>query len=249
MSEYANRDHRALGDFYVRHVSALTAENLHSKSAIAGELAFRDAEIARLRADFAALQHAIVGDTGASAIETAHRLRAGMATASRQLGEWAEAMGKTVNERDELRAALEQDAPSGWQLVPMIPTPGMLHAGWLGHDESLAARYRAMLEAAPTAQVGAEPEPVPAPWAAFVQKAHDVDGHCDVVLAADLKQFAAHPALAQREPLSEALVSRGLDDWESDMSCILSPFRAGVRFAERAHGIGTPGGTKGAALT
>ena len=35
----------------------------------------------RLRTDFAALQHALVGDTGASAIETANRLRAALAQA------------------------------------------------------------------------------------------------------------------------------------------------------------------------
>jgi hypothetical protein len=40
-------------------------------------------EIRELRANFAALQHAIVGDTGASAILTAERLRAELA-ASRE---------------------------------------------------------------------------------------------------------------------------------------------------------------------
>ena len=43
----------------------------------AGEVsAAKDAEIAALRADFTALQRAIVGDTGASAILEAGRLRA-----------------------------------------------------------------------------------------------------------------------------------------------------------------------------
>lgn len=41
--------------------------------------AAKDAEIAALRADFAALQRAIVGDTGASAILEAGRLRAEVA--------------------------------------------------------------------------------------------------------------------------------------------------------------------------
>ena len=47
--QYAVRDHMALGEHYVRHVSAMTGEGLHSKSAIAAELAWRDAEIATLR--------------------------------------------------------------------------------------------------------------------------------------------------------------------------------------------------------
>ncbi len=55
-------------------VSEITAlrEQLDHAAAVS---AAKDAEIAGLRADFAALQHAIVGDTGASAILEAGRLR------------------------------------------------------------------------------------------------------------------------------------------------------------------------------
>ena len=42
---YAERDTPALGEFYTRHVMAMTAEGLHAKSAIAAELAYRDANI------------------------------------------------------------------------------------------------------------------------------------------------------------------------------------------------------------
>ena len=42
----------------------------------------------------------------AEAAREIERLRAGMLTAVRQLGEWAEAMGATVDERDQLRAVL-----------------------------------------------------------------------------------------------------------------------------------------------
>jgi len=45
MSEYAERNPIALGDYYTRHVLAMTREGLHSKSQIAEELAFRDMEI------------------------------------------------------------------------------------------------------------------------------------------------------------------------------------------------------------
>ena len=51
--QYAKRDPMALdkqGGYYIRHVMALTREELHAKSAIAAELAWRDAEIDRLKA-------------------------------------------------------------------------------------------------------------------------------------------------------------------------------------------------------
>lgn len=54
--QYADRDHRQLdklGNYYSRHVEAMTAEGLHDKSDIAGELAYRDAEIDRLRRELA----------------------------------------------------------------------------------------------------------------------------------------------------------------------------------------------------
>ena len=50
---YADRDHAAQGEHYMRHIDAMTRENLYRKSAIAGELAHRDIEIARLRAALA----------------------------------------------------------------------------------------------------------------------------------------------------------------------------------------------------
>ena len=53
MSEniYAKRNHEAQGAHYLRHIHRMTVEGLHSKSAIAGELAHRDAEIAALKAE------------------------------------------------------------------------------------------------------------------------------------------------------------------------------------------------------
>jgi len=47
---YPQRDSEALGEFYLMHVSAMTAEGLHSKSDIAAQLAWRDARIAELEA-------------------------------------------------------------------------------------------------------------------------------------------------------------------------------------------------------
>ena len=56
MSEYRERDIDDLGDNYFRHISAMTGEKLHSKSAIAAELAFRDMRIAELEAKVAEQQ-------------------------------------------------------------------------------------------------------------------------------------------------------------------------------------------------
>lgn len=49
---YAERDIMALddaGNYYCKHVSAMTGEKLHSKSDIAAELAHRDYEIDKLK--------------------------------------------------------------------------------------------------------------------------------------------------------------------------------------------------------
>jgi len=48
---YADRDHLAQGNYYLRHVVAMTDESLYRKSAIAGELAHRDMEIDRLNSE------------------------------------------------------------------------------------------------------------------------------------------------------------------------------------------------------
>lgn len=45
---YAKRDPESQGEFYQRHLSAMTAEGLHEKSDIAYELAHRDQVIAAL---------------------------------------------------------------------------------------------------------------------------------------------------------------------------------------------------------
>ena len=52
--QYAERDPCQLdrdGNYYVRHVSAMTREGLYNKSDIAAELGWRDREIDRLRAE------------------------------------------------------------------------------------------------------------------------------------------------------------------------------------------------------
>ncbi|BDQ35886.1 hypothetical protein SYK_02460 [Pseudodesulfovibrio nedwellii] len=54
--QYRERNPMALdkaGNYYCRHVEAMTAESLHDKSDIAAELAVRDMEIDRLRRELA----------------------------------------------------------------------------------------------------------------------------------------------------------------------------------------------------
>jgi len=75
--------------------------------------AAKDAEIAGLRADFTALQRAIVGDTGASAILEAGRLRERVRVLEDALRAMLTHMGMDEDEWnkptfDQARAALEQ---------------------------------------------------------------------------------------------------------------------------------------------
>ena len=58
----------------------------------------------------------------------------------------------------------------------------------------------------------------------------------------------AHPAPAQREPLSEARVREMLNEANIELRSKWACYERGLRDGERAHGI-TPSGTKGAART
>lgn len=60
---YPDIDHPALGELYICHIMAMTAEGLHAKSDIAAQLAWRDAEIAKLRATIMRLTDASEGAT------------------------------------------------------------------------------------------------------------------------------------------------------------------------------------------
>lgn len=51
---YPDVDSIALGEFYTRHVAAMTAEGLHSKAGIAAQLAWRDKQVAELQSALAA---------------------------------------------------------------------------------------------------------------------------------------------------------------------------------------------------
>ena len=60
---YAERDIMQLdkaGNYYCKHIMAMTAEGLHSKSDIAAELAYRDSVIAELEGQLANLEPFVV---------------------------------------------------------------------------------------------------------------------------------------------------------------------------------------------
>lgn len=64
--QYAIRDIMELdkkGDYYIRHVQAMTEEGLHSKSDIAAELAYRDELIARLQKCLSKVMDVASGET------------------------------------------------------------------------------------------------------------------------------------------------------------------------------------------
>lgn len=65
MKQYANRNVIAQGDYYMRHVKAMTAEGLHNKGDIAAELAHRDQLIDELnsaRADLVIAVHGLASN-------------------------------------------------------------------------------------------------------------------------------------------------------------------------------------------
>ena len=51
VKHYAERNAEDLGQVFMDHLMAMTAEQLHRKSAIAAELAYRDQRIAQLEAE------------------------------------------------------------------------------------------------------------------------------------------------------------------------------------------------------
>jgi len=80
----------ALGEHYIKHVEAMTAEGLHSKSDIAAQLAWRDQRIAQLERG----EHAAV-----SQIDQALRVIEG-ATVEYQPSTVADCVAKALAERD-----------------------------------------------------------------------------------------------------------------------------------------------------
>ncbi len=155
---YADRDHQAQGEHYLRHIDHMTGEGLHAKSAIAAELAHRDIVIESLSAE---LEHC--RKWGIAAHDAA--------------AQW---MTKAKAAEADLARVRAERVPEGWALVPVEPTNKMLDAAARASMQHLldcindpkrakevgseamtrkthASRYRTMLAAA--SQPPAQPAP------------------------------------------------------------------------------------------
>lgn len=106
---YARRDVVALGPLYVAHVSAMTTEGLDAKSAIAAELAHRDAHIAALEAEVARLRGALV-DAGVPR-EMVDLLTKGATPPRPEPTKWDGRSWPTVRPRGEWRYHINGRAP------------------------------------------------------------------------------------------------------------------------------------------
>ena len=82
MSEYARRDIEDLGELYLRHVNAMTAERLHDKSHIAAELAWRDSRIADLLAACRQVSAAWKGNSSEKTLAAIRSINAAIAKAT-----------------------------------------------------------------------------------------------------------------------------------------------------------------------
>lgn len=105
--EYEHRNSaRALGEHFTRHLSAMTAEQLHDKGEIACELAWRDSEIERL--------HQLLTNAGLIAAQEQHTaLRTELAQCMVLLDQAYKALKyhreqtRPIHESDEAIAAIE----------------------------------------------------------------------------------------------------------------------------------------------
>ncbi len=70
---------------------------------------------------------------------------------------------------------------------------------------------------------------------------HDEDAHVISVLVDNIKELLAQPEQSKQEPLSAKIVENHLDEYAeyNRVSCDYEHgFEAGVKFAEKQHGIG-----------
>lgn len=135
---YAKRGPEAQGDHYINHVSAMTTEGLHAKSAIAAELAHRGIEIERLRAALAA---PVQSDLIAIRKPT-----------TRAEAEWlaklAHLLVSDVNSTLEgLLATDSTAAPAQAGEYPELPVPWRIGAGGVEAEAYSASQMRAYVDA------------------------------------------------------------------------------------------------------
>ena len=105
-NQYAERDASELdeaGGYYIRHVSAMTKEGLHSKSDIAAELGFRDMRIDQLNHRI----NQLLTERNATGLAIDHALN-GDLPEQRGLLSRLQMLSLLATQRDELLEALEE---------------------------------------------------------------------------------------------------------------------------------------------
>ncbi len=156
MSEYADRDHEAQGEHYVRHVSAMTAEGLHAKSAIAAELAHRDIEIAALRKRAEEDAATIAELRGSERWQEINALAARVEETSARLINENEALTKRAEEAEADAARWRHATQHGFPVRNQTPGPGFARL-WIAFDRAGMERYGAT----PTAAIDAARKETP----------------------------------------------------------------------------------------
>ena len=143
--QYGERDAQELdaaGGHYSRHVRAMTAECLDSKSDIAAELAHRDHLICKITDAIYSLQSVI--DDNNRLVRELDELLNGEAGTAKQAS-LCDIVAQLRHSPDAGKMV-----PDGWQLVPVEPTLEMISAATRDSvGFGTRAAYQAMLAAAP----------------------------------------------------------------------------------------------------
>lgn len=140
VKRYAERDAYELdkaGNYYCRHVSAMTGEGLHSKSDIAAELGWRDMQIDALLADNELSKQLINAASGQSQSSLAYIEKL---TAERDA---------LIAERDAMKAALIESR----QVIATALRTGA--PDWFETDEDIAGHHT--IKRIDAAMQGAQP--------------------------------------------------------------------------------------------
>lgn len=124
---YAQRNHPAQGDFYLRHIDAMTVEGLNDKSAIAAELAHRDIEIERLRKTERSLEDQLV-----RIARCVGRDALGAPPSDPTIA------GATIAEIESLRAAAAKDSESRAMFIARLENAKNNGEPWMTIDALLA---------------------------------------------------------------------------------------------------------------
>ena len=160
---YAEREfHKApLREYYCRHVDHMTREGLHAKSDIAAELAFRDAEIDRLKqyeqsAGILAIEKAEQRIRADAAEKELDRLRARVASLEESLHYANGVADLAMKHRDDAEKRVAELEPNDrrYRWLRGIDATASVH--W--HDDSADdGLIRDLLDAAIDSAMGAKP--------------------------------------------------------------------------------------------